>query len=338
MMGHFLLVRIFFDWAGRDAWIGILIAFVPGILIFIAVAKLNEKFYGTTIIEKFNEWFGVWLGRIFSLPLILYFFILSIITFYGLVSFIQSIFLVETPVWAIAVVFGIAVFYAVHLGIEVITRVSEWILVWILAAGFILFFSLLQFKDHSQLLPMLENGIDPIIPVIILNFAVFGELLVMLMINVKKEQKKSISYVKIYIITLIVNLFVFLGIAIGPVAIFGEDLLKKMNYPNQSTVKMMSLGFIERLDAYGLTLAITGSFIRLGILHYATSLAVSQWLKMKNYRLINWILGVVLIISSLLMFNNFKEFLSFLKYYYPFGAIFAGLLIILWIVSAFSKK
>jgi len=286
----------------------------------------------------FNQWFGAWLGRIFSLPLIIYFFFLSTITLYGLINFIESIFLLDTPSWSLAVAFGIAVFYSVHLGIEIIARVAEWILPWIFVSGFILFFSLLPQKDHSLLLPILEHGVQPVIPVMILIMANLGEMLVMLMINVRRNPGKSIGYTKIYLITMVVNLFTFLGTAIGPVAIFGEELLQKMNYPIQSTTRMMTLGFIERLDAFGLTLVIVGSFVRLGILHYATSLAVSEWLKVKNYRIVNWLVGVALIIVSLVIFGNFREFNDFLKNVYPYGIFFAGLLVLIWLALASKDK
>lgn len=337
MIGHFFLVRIFFDYAGKDTWIGGIIAYILGIWIFIAMANLNEKLYGETIIQRLINWLGPWIGRILAIPLIFYFFMLSVITLYMLVDFMVSVFFLETPRWAIALSFGLAVFYLVHQGIEVIARVSEWILILILFAGVAVSLSLTGEKDFTQLLPFLDNGIEPIIPVIILNLAVIGEMIVMLMINVRQGQK-SISYLKIYLITMAANLIIFLGTATGPIAIFGEELTKKFAYPLDSTVRIVSLGFIERLDSFGLTLAVTGSFIRLGILHYSTSLAISQWLSIKNYRWINWILGVFTIIISLVMFDNYREFYDFLKKYYPYGAISSIAIIILWLIVTLKSK
>ena len=342
MMGHFLLVRIFFDYAGKDAWVGILIAFLIGIPVFIATGKLNEKLYGNTIIEKFLQWFGPWLGRLLTIPLILYFFFLSTITLYGLVDFAKSFFLIETPVWAVASAFAVAVLYMTHLGIEVITRVSEWILVWIFIAGLVVFIALIGEKDYTLLLPILENGLSPVIPVIFLNLATFGEMVVMLMINVKKDHEKAISYTKIYLLALVINFFIYLGTATGPIAIFGEELTGKFNYPLQSTVRMISLGFIERLDSFGLTLVVTGSFVRLGIFHYAASIAVAQWLNLKKYHFFNWIIGGILIFASLYAFKSFKQFYDVLKNYYPYGTFFAVFLILLWlavtIISKFQRK
>ncbi|MEW6064472.1 hypothetical protein P378_14875 [Desulforamulus profundi] len=338
IIGHVLLVPVYFEWAGKDAWIGIFVSFLLGVLVFVAMGKLNEILYGETLIHRVNRWLGPWFGRILTLPLVLYFFLLSVITLYGFVDFTVSFFLTETPRWAVALSFGLAVFYLVHLGIEVIVRVSEWIVVIVLFTGIVVSAALLEKKDYTQLLPPLDMGIEPILPVIFLTFAVFGEMLVLLMVNVKKDHEKSISHVKVYLIALGVNLIIFLGAVTGPIAIFGEEQVKNFIYPMGNTVRLISLGFTDRLDSYGVTLLTAGSFVRLGIFHYATSLAISQWFSIANYRWINWILGMVLIITSLTMFNNYSEYYYFLKNYYPYGVVFTGVIIILWMLIAIMSK
>ncbi|OIJ20078.1 hypothetical protein BKP45_10410 [Anaerobacillus alkalidiazotrophicus] len=321
IIGHFFLIRLYLEWSGRDAWIGMIIGFLLGFIIFLAMAKLNEKLYGNTIVEHFISWCGPWFGRVLTIPIIFYYFILALITLYGLSQFINSVFLSDHPLWLISIVFSLAVFYMVHQGIEVIARVAEWIIIINILSGLSISFLLRDKKDYSQLLPILEDGFIPIIPVIVFTIAVFGEMLVLLMVNVRKESKKSISYMKVYIILFIANLIIFPSTASGPVAIFGEEQAKQLTYPVESMVRLISVGFIERFDIYGLSIMSVSAFLRLALLHYGTSLAIAQWFNLKDYRYVNWLLGGLLFYASIRTFDHIVDFYNFLSDYYFYGVI-----------------
>ncbi|UTW69394.1 GerAB/ArcD/ProY family transporter [Anaerobacillus sp. HL2] len=105
-------------------------------------------------------------------------------------------------------------------------------------------------KDYSKLLPIMENGIQPLLPVILLIIAVFGEMIVLLMVNVRRDTNKVIGYRMIFIILFIVNLIIFPSTAAGPIAIFGEALSQQLTYPVESTVRLVNIGFIIDFDIY----------------------------------------------------------------------------------------
>ncbi|MDF2925615.1 MAG: spore germination protein [Paenibacillaceae bacterium] len=337
IMGHFFLVPVYLRLAGRDAWLGVICGFACGIVIFIAMGKLQYQLYTRTIIEAMHQWLGPWFGRIMTLPLILYFFTLSVITLYGFSVFISSIFLVEHPQWIITVTFTLVLVYMVHQGIEVIARVSEWILLYNIVSGSLVSLSLHTRKDYSKLLPILENGIGPVIPVIIIILAIFGEMIVMLMLHVRKPESQAGSHVKLYLILFMACIFIFPSTAAGPVAIFGVEQAQMQTFPVESMVRLISVGFIERFDIYGLTIMTVSALLRLCLLHYATSLAVSQWLSIKDYRWVNVVMAVVLVAASLTVFDNYMELLDFFKHYYPYGIGASGLILVLWIVAGMVR-
>lgn len=335
IMGHFFLVPVYLRCAGRDSWLGVVGGILLSSVIIAAMGKLQERLYGKTLVEWAIQWFGPWFGRIVTLPLIFYFFVLSFITLYGFSVFIDSEFLTEHPRWAIAIPFGLAAIYMVHKGVEVIARVCEWILIYNIVAGIMVSLSLIDKKDYSKLLPMLSHGLRPVIPVTILVLAVFGELIAMLMVNVRKPEAKSFSHSKMYWILYVANLFIFPSSVTGPVAIFGPDQAKLLMFPMESMVRLINVGFIERFDIYGLTIMTVSALLRLAFLHYATSLAVTQWLSIKDYRWTNVILGVGLTAASLLVFDNYVDLLEFLQKYYAYGIVFSALIILLWIGTSF---
>ena len=340
--GHFFLIRIFLGWAGRDAWLGIIFGFGLGFIVFLAMAFLNEKLYGKTLVERALEKLGPLFGRIVTLPLIAYFYLLSLLTLYGFSVFITSVFLPQHPLWLISAFFSICVFYTVHLGIEVISRVAEWIIILNILAGIFVSVALKPVKDYHKLLPILEHGLNPIIPVALVILALFGEMIVMLMVNVNKEDKKSYSYRKIYIISFIANLFIFPSTAAGAVAIFGVTQAQKLIYPVESMVRLINVGYLERFDIYGLTIMSVSAYLRLALLHYGASVALAEWFKVKDYRWFNWLLGFSLIFMSVRTFNTVLDFYKFLEKYYYYGLIATGVILLLsvivLIVSKLQKK
>lgn len=339
IMGHFYLIPVYFQWAGRDAWLGVIGAFAVGIIIFIAMGRLQAQLYRNdkTLVEAAHHWLGPWFGRLLTLPLILYFFILSVFTLYGFSVFISSIFLTDHPQWVITVTFALTAVFMVHKGVEVIARVCEWILVYNIVSGTLVSLSLHGQKDYSKLLPIMGNGIKPLFPVVILTLAIFGELIVLLMVRVKPEANSRFNY-KSYLMLFVTSLIIFPSTTMGPIAIFGEDQAKLMTFPVESTVRLISVGFIERFDIYGLTIMSVSSLLRLAILHYATSIAAAQWFNAKHYKWFNPAIGAALIAASMKMFNNYIELLDFFRDYYPYGIIFSGVILLLGVVSFFVSK
>lgn len=336
--GHFFLIKIFLGWAGRDSWLGMVVGLIFGTVIFLAMAILSEKLYGKSLVLRATETLGPFFGRMATVPLILYFIVHSVLTIYGYSIFITAVFLPMHPLWVVATVFCIAVFYTTHLGIEVIARVSEWIIILNILAGTFVSFSLKPLKDYKKLLPILENGVEPIVPVILAILALLGELIVLLMVNINRDDKKSLSHKKAFFISFLGILIILPSTAAGAVAIFGVTQAKGFMYPVESMVRLINVGFIERFDIYGLTIMSVSAYLRLALLHYGASLGISQWLKLKNYQGVNWILGFVLIVVSLRVFDTPIDFYNFLRKYYMVGLLFSATILVLCAVVLIVPK
>lgn len=335
IMGHFLLVPVYLQAAGKDAWIGIAAGFGAGAIIFGAMGKLQERLYGQTLIGGAVRWLGPVMGRIATLPVILYFLLLLTVTLYGTSIFVNSVFFPEHPLWIFSVTFALVMLYMVHKGIEVIARVSEWVLLYNIVSGMLVSLSLHHKKDFGKLLPMLEHGIAPVLPVMLLVLAVFGELIVMLMVQVRKEGAKSFSHSTVYWLIFASVCFILPSTSIGPVTIFGEEQAKELAFPVESTVRLISVGFIERFDIYGLTIMTVSALLRMALLQYAASVAVTEWLSLKDYRFMNGFVGASVVAGSLSAFEHYGKLLEFLRRYYSYGIVSCGLILMLWGITSF---
>lgn len=142
----------------------------------------------------------------------------------------------------------------------------------------------------------------------------------------------------VFILLFFVNMMIFPSTSISPVVIFGEEQAKRLTFPVESSVRLINLGFIERFDIYGLTIMTVSAFHRIALLHYATSLAAAQWLSLKDYKWMNWIIGAGVVVASLTVFDNYMQYLNFLKKYYPYGLISCGLILMLWLFTSVPPK
>lgn len=330
IMGHFFLVPIYLDWAGRDAWIGIMAGLAAGFSLFAAMGKLQERLYGKTLVEWALWRLGPVWGRAVTLPFIFYMLILSVTSLYGVSIFIGSVFFMSHPQWVITVTFVLVLLVMTHQGIEVIARVCEWVLLYNIVSGILVSLALHHKKEYSKLLPMLEHGWQPVWPVMLLVLAVLSEMIVLLMVHVRRSTPDSYSPLKMYMILFGACVIILPSTTTGPVVIFGEEQARQLTFPVESTVRLISVGFIERFDIYGLTIMTVSTLLRLSLLHYAASVGCAQWLSVKNYRHINVPLGAAVTWASLKVFDNYAELLHFFRTYYPYGVAAGGIILLLW--------
>ncbi|WP_438446367.1 GerAB/ArcD/ProY family transporter [Gorillibacterium sp. sgz5001074] len=337
IMGHFFLVPVYLDWAGRDAWVGILAGFAAGGVLFAAMGRLQERLYGRTLVEWAILRWGPTVGRLATLPYIAYMFALSVITLYGTGVFVGSVFFVERPLWVITGTFTLVLLYLVHHGIEVIARVCEWVLLYNIVSGLLVSLALHHMKDYTKLTPVLRHGMAPVLPVMLLVLAVFGEMLVLLMVHVKREGPRSFSHTRMYMILFAAAMIILPSTTVGPVVIFGEEQARELAFPVESTVRLINVGFIERFDIYGLTIMTVSALLRLALLHYASSTAVAQWFSLPSHKPVNLLLGAVLLAVSHTTFSDYSELLVFLRRLYPYGGA-AGVVILAMGLWTFSKR
>lgn len=329
IMGHFFLVPVYLDSAGRDAWLGIVAGFAAGAVLFGVMGLLQERLYGKTLVEWALERLGPVFGRIVTLPYIAYMFVLSVVTLYGTGIFVGSVFFVDYPVWVITGTFTLVLVYMVQHGIEVISRVCEWVLLYNIVSGILVSLALTQTKDYTKLTPILEHGIGPILPVAVLVLAVFGEMLVLLMVQVRRDGPRQFSHARMYWILFFASFIIFPSTTTGPVAIFGEEQAQELAFPVESTVRLINVGFIERFDIYGLTIMTLSALLRLALLQYASSMAVAQWFSLRSYKPVNVVLGAAILVSAHVIFDNYAELLLFFRKLYPFGALGCAVILLL---------
>mgnify|MGYP001443399043 CR=1 FL=1 len=341
IIGHLVLLTVVIFQSRQDGWIAGIVGTVLGLIGIIALVKLSQAYPGLTLIEILFKHFS-WPGKIIGILYLVYFYIMVILATRLFVEAYKKI-LIDTPSWAFITVILVLTSFIVYLGLETLGRLNQIMLpVLVIIAIAVVFLTMGEKKDYTNLLPVLGSGITPVAKGSLSVMAWFGEF-VIIMGMVLPYVQKPIKHIKTGIWAAVITLIFFLGPITGPIALFGADEAAKMVFPTFSEVRYIEAGeVINRFDTIAILFWTVGLMIRISLFFYGLSLGTAQALKLNVYQPLiipyAWLIGV----GSLLFAKNYAEIHEFLfESYVPLnllmGAILPLLLVIITTIT-FKKR
>lgn len=323
--GHFLFVRVILIYTGRDGWMVILPSIIVGMLVLIALMRLNKRFPQQTLIEITIATFGKWLGRLVTLPYLLLFMAIPALIIRAIGDFLPT----TMPYTPYAVITSIIVFLAcmtVRLGIEVIGRCALLILPVLILLGILASILTLKDKHYEYVLPMLQTSFSGYLRGTVLLSALFCESVVVGMViwNVRKRELKT----KHTILFFAIIGLMFLGPLTGPVAVFDIESVRKFNYPTYEEIRYIEVAnFLERLDVLGVVLWAGGSFLKIAVFLYSLTLGTAQWVGLKDHRPLIFPFAIVLLLQATNFASSRAEVWVYLMKVFPLYTLAVGLLL-----------
>lgn len=318
-------------------WIIVLIAGILSLIGFYFIISLIQKYPGKNLFQITEVITGKFFSKLINLFFFLFFLISTALFIRQFAeSFIITI-LPQTPISVITIIFLILLMYGTLLGIETLTRVAWFFGPYLLLA----LMSTLVFStnfDPQRLLPILGQGMLPIIKHSFNHVNIFSEILFLGIIAPlirKKEKIFGIGFLSILISITIHTLVT--AIVIGT---FNYTSSASLIFPVFQLTRLITLGeFIQRVEAIFVFLWFFTAAIQTGALFYGTVVSYSQIFKIKNYRPLVFpmailILSLSMILSSMTNTVNWDEFIIG-KYY---SIVAFGLPALLWILSILFKK
>ncbi|MCA1029624.1 spore germination protein [Bacillus timonensis] len=310
--------------AGVDGWIGILIAGGITLTSTLLITLLGSKFQYQSLYDYGPKLVGRIFHFFFMVLFIGYFlFFISIVV--RIAADVTKIFLLdETPVEIILVAILTVCTYLVVQGINPIARFNESLQPGVILI--LLFVILLSFKDadFGRNLPILGDGILPVMKSIpIIFFAFLGFEVLFFLLPFLKETKKVKKYVSISIIS--VTLF-YAFIMVITIAVFGQKEVEYLQYPTIALVKNIEVPgtFIERLESIMMFVWIPFALTTIVILNYGASVITMNMLKLEEHRAVSLaffpftFITAVLPIDSLQV-SKFAEYISYLGVFLSIG-------------------
>lgn len=311
-LGSSLLVPIAME-AKQDAWLAILLGMSAAFILMYIYDRLYRYYEGKPLTEFLKDILGVFFGRLLAFLYVLYFVYLAARVLRDLGVALLTFAYPLTPLFVVNALFILAVIYTVYKGIEVVARTGELLVVleFLLAVTFIILIVVSGLIELSNLKPVLENGVLPVIKVALREtlYFPFGEIIVFLMIfpYLKQPEKiKKAGMGSIFVSGLFLSLFMAINISV-----IGMNLTFRSHYPLLTVIQSIELtGFLERLDIYFLILLVIGMFFKISVFVYAAVTGAASVFSIKEPSRLAYPIGMVILLLSIIIASNYSEHIS----------------------------
>ncbi|WP_206917293.1 GerAB/ArcD/ProY family transporter [Alicyclobacillus suci] len=320
--GHFVYVHLAILFAGRNAWISLMIGCLIGILIQWIQLKLAIG-QDESVIEHAITVFGKWMGRFVGVIYILFFIIIAALTVKVVEDFMGVIYPTTPPGVFLFAEFVIAA-WVVHSGIEVMGRTMQLLLPLMMLLGVAASLLSTPDKDFTQIYPIFNESLLSIGQGTFVFIAMISELVGFGMIAEHAKHPERLATQSMLLI--LVLMLMFLAPVTGPVMVFGETVAKNLAFPTYTEIQYIRVSnIIERLDIVGVLLWTIGSFFRIALFLFAAVKGVSQLVGAKKNT--TFLIPVTLIcvaVSMSFMSSSREELYHFLGTYYLWIAPIIG--------------
>lgn len=303
--------------AKNDAWLAILLGGVGGALlmgIYVAIALLNPS---RTLVEILRDRFGKFVGNAVSILYIWYFIHIASLVFRNFGEFIATVTFPETPMIVVIGLFAVLLVYEVNSGVEVMGRLSELFVPVIPVVVLIISLSLITTRDFTAFLPMLENGMAPVLNAAFgfITFP-FGETIAFLMLFPHLNKKGNLK--KVTALSLLFKVALSLSIFIRDISVLGSDLMYQATFTPHLTALLIPGLNVEPLVDINLLI---GGGIKISVCIYAAVKALSQVLGINDYRKLTAAITTFCVVLSIWVYENVLEMFSWVEKVWPYYSI-----------------
>jgi spore germination protein KB len=295
--------------AKKDAWLAILIATFIGMAILLFYFYLIQIADNRNLFQMFEFSFGKFVGKMFTLLYILYFFYIAARVLRDFGELMVSTIFIKTPIEFLSLTMMLLIAYILYLGIEVLGRSSEIFIPYIVL--FILFVGLGVFLSEelyfTNLLPVLEDGVKPILKAIFPNLIgfPFGELIAFTVLIPKVAKIKKVKTVGGLAVFFSGLLLVYSTII--QIGTLGENIRGRSNFPLLSAAREVSLlNFIERVDLLIVFIVMFGILVKVSIFFYGGLIGLEQLFN-KPYRQFVLPMSLLIAFFSIVISKHFAE-------------------------------
>jgi spore germination protein KB len=328
--------------AKQDAWIVVLLASFIGLGLLWVYTQIPAYYPN----KNFSEILTEAIGRKLAIPLLfiyaLYFLDGASFNFYEFGALIKMTALPMTPLLVILYIFMFVSVYILMLGFEVLARTGEILLpIFLIFLITIYIFTMFSGQfDISALLPILGNGIEPVLGKTLLDVVVFpfGELVVFIMLWHFVNQQGFIQKTSFLAMGLSAFLIIFSLIVI--LSVIGPELAANAEIPLLETILSINIAdIITNLDLLAVLIMFIGGFYKMSLHFYGGVLAITWIFKIKDHKWVIVVLGLIFPIYNTIRFENivYHRWLGTEVHIYVITAI-CVLTVLLFIVIFLKKK
>lgn len=244
-VGFLALPHVLAEKVGTDGWILLIFGWMVSVAANLIVVQVMRRGRGGTILDILTTYLGKWAGSAGAILLALYFLYICYYSLVYSVILTKEWLLPQTPVSVIMFLLLLPTVAIARNGLRVLGRYAEIVFLFSLWIPFAYMIPLRN-AHWLHLLPLLENGMQPIIsevPSTFYFFAGFGTTFFWYP-SLKDKQKASASVILSHTVTLLVFLFISLVCFVY----FSPDRITAYGEPAINVLKTIEFKFIERIE------------------------------------------------------------------------------------------
>ena len=303
MAGFFLGTTIVMNPAvesGADSWFSMLIAISAGLIIVSMTSALAALHPDKSLVGILIYCFGKVGGRIMS-----FFYLLLSVWLASAVLLTFSFYNVNvsypnTPILFLSICFMIIIAFAVKLGLEVLSRMSEVFMLIIIVVTLITLMSFITSFHADAVLPIFKDGLKkPLLAGLTDSSLPFAEFFLALTILPNVNDLKKIRNVGR-------NAVLFAGglmyiIVMRNIFVLGADVSARNVYPSEKSFQLMPL--LNILPLLDINVILSGA-IKIGLVLYAEAKILGDLVGMKDFKLFVLPLAALDVAGSVFVDNN----------------------------------
>lgn len=310
--------------AQQDGWLAILLGAGLAVGPLLLWLGLGQRFQGLSPVEYTRRA----LGNFFGIPVVVLYLWFFLHVGAGVTRNIGEMYVTaimpETPVVVFVGVLAFLTALTVRSGLEVVVRLAELLLPWLLlslGSLLVLTFATPGLLHWEYLQPILGSGWRNILRGTLLAFTFpFGEVaafLFLLPFLNKTRQVRAYALVPWGGVALLLAF-----VHARNVAVLGVYELGRLSFPTLAAVQLINVGdFLQRLDALVVFNWTFGTFLKMAVLQYAVCLGSAQLLGLQDYRPLAFPVALLMTGLSILIYENFAQMRQVYSTIYPFYAL-----------------
>lgn len=234
------------DEGDTAAWLIMLVAVLIGVLAFLPLAALMEKFPGKSIIEVGETLLGPWVNTLFVLAFLAFFLVTTASILRQYAERTVTVAVPQLPISAAMIGMLLGAVVACTLGLEAMAR-SAWLMLYFSVAAILLVLVLpYPYWNPSYLFPLWGAGPVKIITAGLLRSSIMGEVLLLALIQ-PALKKPAIRGPGLW--SILVAALIMVSGQLSMQATFPVPVFREMTLPSFELAKLIYFGrFVQRLE------------------------------------------------------------------------------------------
>lgn len=310
-LGTALVVNLGLE-ARRDAWIAVFLGMGYGLLLFWMLVYLYKLFPDMLPTEYVRILFGKYIGTVIGVMYVVFFTYVTGRDLRDGGALVLSLTLKQTPLVIANTLMIMSVAYVLHKGVEVLARTALIFLAMVMLIGAFstVLLVLSDVIEPKRLLPILENGIQPILSTFVHQSYAFPFSEVICFAMLLPYLSKSKNGIRAgYLSILLAGVLLSYTSAMN-ISVLGVNMVERSPLPLMTTVSKTSISdFIQRNDIFIVMTLIIGDFFKVAVYYYAAVIGAAEIFKLE-YRKLVYPVGLLVLVISLLVASSLPEHLE----------------------------